>query len=175
MDNIQIKTGRLIITEFDESMISSVHLNSLDHDTRRFVPDEVFETEEEARDAVRFFMERYHGDSGPFVYPILLPNKVNIGYVQAIPLGENDWEIGYHIAKNHTGKGYATEAVKVFVPVIMEMIGISHIWGICRADNISSRKVLEKCNFVLRQKTVTDYSGERHEVCRYLYRISELG
>lgn len=44
-----IKSDRLVITEFDESMIESVHLNSLDDDNRRFVPDEVFETIEEAR------------------------------------------------------------------------------------------------------------------------------
>jgi len=31
-----IETDRLIITEFDENMIESVHLNSLDDDNRRF-------------------------------------------------------------------------------------------------------------------------------------------
>ena len=47
MEKFFIETERLIITEFDESMIESVHENSLDEDNRRFVPDEVFETVED--------------------------------------------------------------------------------------------------------------------------------
>jgi len=48
MENLSIETERLIITVFDESMIESVHKNSLDEDIRWFVPDEVFETMEDA-------------------------------------------------------------------------------------------------------------------------------
>lgn len=40
---MRIETERVTITEFDLSMAESVHKNSLDEDTRRFVPDEVFE------------------------------------------------------------------------------------------------------------------------------------
>ena len=38
---IRIETERLIITEFTMDMAEAVHLNSLDEDNRRFVPDEV--------------------------------------------------------------------------------------------------------------------------------------
>lgn len=171
MENIKIKTNRLLITHFDESMIESVHLNSLDQDNRMFVPDEVFETLEEAQDTIRFLMQCYEGNTGPFVYPILLGNNENVGYVQAVPLENNNWEIGYHIAKNYTRNGYAKEAVAAFIPVIMKLLGISNIWGICRGDNIASRKILEKNSFVLQQKAIMDYHGEQHEVCKYLYSI----
>ena len=43
-----IETERLIITKFTMDMARDVHINSLDEDNRRFVPDEVFETAEEA-------------------------------------------------------------------------------------------------------------------------------
>ena len=49
---MRIETERLIITEFDMSMAQSVHLNSLDDDNRRFVPDEVFETVEAAAETI---------------------------------------------------------------------------------------------------------------------------
>ena len=102
-----IESDRLTITEFDESMIENVHENSLDEDTRRFVPDEVFETAEKARQTVAFLMGCYNGDDGPFVYPVLLRNGDNIGYVQVVSM-ERGREIGYHIAKRYTGNGYAT-------------------------------------------------------------------
>ena len=44
---MKIETKRLIITKFTMDMAEAVHLNSLDEDNRRFVPDEVFETVEE--------------------------------------------------------------------------------------------------------------------------------
>ena len=41
---MRTKTKRLVITELTPDMAQAVHENSLDEDTRRFVPDEVFET-----------------------------------------------------------------------------------------------------------------------------------
>ena len=173
MDILRVQTGRLLITHFDESMITSVHLNSLDEDNREFVPDEVFETVEKAQDAVRFLMQCYSKNNGPFVYPVLLlASNENIGYVQAIPMKKGGWEIGYHIAKTHTGKGYATEAVRAFVPIIMKLLRISEIWGISRADNIASCRVLEKLGFEFHERVIENYHGKKHEVNKYMYRFT---
>jgi len=172
MKEMQIKTERLLITTFDESMIPSVHRNSLDEATRKFVPDEVFETEEAARGTVEFLIQAYDGEEGPFVYPITtLAGNENIGYVQAVWLEDESLEIGYKVAEKYTGKGYATEALKAFIPVVLDELEISEIWGITSADNTASCKVLEKLNFELQEKTVTNYHGSKHEVCKYLYRI----
>ena len=107
---MRIETERLIITEFTADMAEAVHLNSLDEDNRRFVPDEVFETVEEAADTVAFLMGGYASGEGPLVYPVLLKDGICIGYVQAVPLDEGGYEIGYHIGKAYTGRGYASEA-----------------------------------------------------------------
>ena len=64
---MRIETERLIITEFTMDMAEDVHLNSLDEDNRRFVPDEVFETVEEAADTVGFLMGVYKKGDGPRV------------------------------------------------------------------------------------------------------------
>ena len=164
-----IETERLNITEFTPDMAEAVHLNSLDDDTRRFVPDEVFETVEDAAETIDFLMSQYGGSDGPLVYPVLLGDGTNIGYVQAVPLDGGDREIGYHIARAYTGKGYATEAVKAFLPVIMKQLGISVMAGVCLADNIASRKVLEKCGFVKEYEGPGDYHGSTREICRYSF------
>jgi len=174
MKAIKIKTERLLITQFDESMIESVHLNSLDEDTRKFVPDEVFETIKKAGDTIRFLMECYDGDEGPFVYPILkLADNENIGYVQAIWMDDENLEIGYKIANKHIGNGYATEALKAFILVIFDELDVSEIWGITRVDNVASCRVLEKLNFKMQDKDTRNYHGSQHEVCKYLYRKSD--
>ena len=170
MGDLRIKTERLLITKFDESMAASVHFNSLDEDNRRFLPDEVFETIEKAQDVIQFLIRCYSENGGPFVYPVLLSaGNENIGHVQAVSLNNGSWEVGYHIAKKYTENGYAAEAVKAFVPVITKLLGISGIWGICRTDNIASCRVLEKSGFELQHKMIANYHGEQHEVCKYLY------
>ena len=50
-----IKTKRLTITDFTPDMAYDVHKNSLDEDNRRFVPDEVFETAEDAAEVIGFY------------------------------------------------------------------------------------------------------------------------
>lgn len=161
-----IKTQRLTITDFTPDMAYDVHINSLDEDNRRFVPDEVFETEDEAKETVEFLISRYDTDEGPFVHPILLNDKTNIGYVQLVPI-DRGWEIGYHIAKKFTGNGYATEAVKAFIPYQFDKRKFNLIYGICLADNIASKKVMEKCGFKLEFEGVDEYQGERRKICRY--------
>ena len=90
-------TERLTITKFTPDMAQAVHEYSLDEDNRRFVPDEVFETVEDAAETIEFLMSQYGGCEGPLVYPVLIKDKTNIGYVQAVPLGDGVWEVGYHI------------------------------------------------------------------------------
>jgi len=91
--------------------------------------------------------------------------------VQAVPTDEekNEWEIGYHIAKEYTEKGYATEAVKAFLPAIMKRLNIEKIEGLCVIENYASRAVMEKCGFTLEYSGAGEYQGTERDVCRYSY------
>lgn len=164
-----IETERLIITEFTPDMAKAVQENSQDEDTRRFVPDEVFDTIEEAAETIAFLMSQYGKKDGPLVYPILLRSGENIGYVQAVPLEKGEWEIGYHIGGRYAKKGYASEAVRAFLPVIMRKIGVRSILGVCVAENAASRRVMEKCGFHLKFEGPGDYQGRQRAICRYVY------
>lgn len=168
---MRIETERLIITEFDMSMAEAVHLNSLDEDNRRFVPDEVFETPEEAAETIEFLMGCYSSGEGPLVYPVLLKDGTCIGYVQAVPFEDGAWEIGYHIGGNYTKHGYASEAVRAFLPVIMPQLGITEIAGVCLAENIGSIKVMERCGFEKKFQGLGNYQGEEHQICKYLFTL----
>ena len=168
---MRIETERLIITRFTMDMVQAVHLNSLDEDNRRFVPDEVFETVEEAADTVGFLMGVYENGDGPLVYPVLLKDGTYIGYVQAVPFDDGTWEVGYHIGAAFTKKGYATEAVKAFLPVIMPKLGLHRMKGICLADNKASVKVMERCGFIKEFEGVGPYQGAQRPICRFYFDI----
>ncbi len=167
--SMRIETERLVITDFTLDMVEAVHLNSLDEDNRRFVPDEVFETMEKARETVEFLMGRYGSEEGPFVHPVLLKTGENIGYVQLVNIGEG-WELGYHIAKAYTGRGYATEAARAFLPVMAKKYGLDCIYGICLADNLASVRVMEKCGFVNLYKGIGPYQGAQRPIVKNIWK-----
>ena len=169
---MRIETERLMITEFTMDMAPDVHRNSLDEDNRKFVPDEVFETVEDARETIEFLISQYGRFEGPLAYPVLTKTgRNNIGYVQLVPLEDGSWEIGYHIAKQFTGHGYATEAVQAFLPFMAKKIGIREVRGICLRENAASRRVLEKCGFHPVFEGIGDYQGEKREVFRSIRKI----
>lgn len=168
---MKIEAERLTITQFTMDMAEAVHKNSLDEATRRFVPDEVFETVEEAAETIEFLMGCYGSGEGPLVYPAVLKDGSCVGYVQAVPLEEGGWEIGYHIGSEYTGRGYATEAVKAFLPVILPRLGIGEISGICLTENVASCHVMENCGFRLVFDGIGPYQGREQHIRKYEYRL----
>lgn len=168
---MNIKTQRLEITEFTLDMVEAVHLNSLDEDNRKFNPDEVFETMEDAQGTVEFLMSVYENGDGPLVYPVLLLDGTNVGYVQAVPMDDGKWEVGYHIAQKYAGNGYATEAVKAFLPVVMKELNITEMLGICVVENVASVKVMENAGFVKEYEGMGSYQGVEREICRFTYSL----
>ncbi len=166
---MRIETERLVVTEFTPDMAEAVHRNSLDEDNRRFVPDEVFETVEEAREAIAFLASQYGKADGPLAYP-LLAGGANVGYVQLVPLDGGAWEIGYHIAKAYTGRGYATEAVRAFLPAAAEAVGTDRVYGVCLKENAASKRVLLKCGFDPVFEGVGDYQGEKREIFKAVWK-----
>ena len=164
---MRIETERLLITEFDLSMAESVHKNSLDDDNRRFVPDEVFETIEDAKETIEFLMGVYESGDGPLVYPVLLKDGTNIGYVQLVPI-EEGYEVGYHIGKEYTSKGYATEALVAFLQDIMPKKNLDTVYGICVSENSASVKVMEKSGFQKEYEGMGQYQGEDRQIVKYV-------
>lgn len=168
---MNIKTSHLTITTFSLDMAQSVYENSQDDDIRRFVPDEVYDSVEEARAAIEFLMSRYDSDDGPFVYPIITNDGgKNIGYIQLCQIDDGSWEIGYHIAKQFTGKDYATEAVKAFLPAAAKKLNLKEVYGICLAKNLVSIRVLEKCGFTQIYQGRGNYQGQEAQIIKTIWK-----
>ena len=165
---MNIKTDRLLITDFTPDMAQAVHIGSLDEDTRRFLPDEVFETIDIATEVIADLIDCYDSTEGPFVHP-MLANGLYAGYVQLIPLANSEWEIGYHTVKALSGQGYATEAVQAFLPVIMDQLTLTQVVGICAAENKASIRVMEKCGFTRVFEGDSVYQGTIRPIVKMIY------
>ena len=161
---MKIETNRLLIRELDISMAESIYMESRDEENHRFLPDEVFDSLEDAKKRVEYLIGCYSSNASPLVYGVLLKDGTFVGHVQAVPMRDSTWELGYHIGKRYRGQGYATEAISAFLPVIMKKLSITEIKGICDLDNQASIKVMEKCGFVS--------TSETKEKANYVYYLS---
>ena len=169
---MNIKTERLVIGEFTPDMAKAVHVASLDEVTKRFLPDEVFETEEIALEVLNDLIEVYTSLDGPLVYPAFFEGSF-IGYVEAVPIGEGEYEIGYHVNENCRHRGFATEFVSAFLPYVMKKLDIDKIWGITCQDNKASIRVMEKCGFKLVYKGEGHYHGRLQPIVKYIFTLGE--
>ncbi|MDD3409967.1 MAG: GNAT family N-acetyltransferase [Eubacteriales bacterium] len=163
---MQWQTARLTLGPLDETMAERLSALSREAACRRFLPDEVFETPQEAAQAIRQLTAGYGREGFPQVYAVSLTGGALIGHVELAPIDEG-WEIGYHIGQSHTGNGYAVEAVNAFAPAMMAALGLRVLYGVCDAQNIASRRVLEKTGFQLLFEGEGPYQGRVIPLRRY--------
>jgi RimJ/RimL family protein N-acetyltransferase len=72
-----------------------------------------------------------------------------VGLVLGDDIARRAAEIGYWLARRHWGRGIATAAVARFVEWAMPAFGLTRIFAAAFAENIASRRVLEKAGFRL--------------------------
>ena len=117
-------------------------------------------------------MSQYGTADGPLVYALITKDgDKNIGYVQLVPIKDGKWEIGYHVAKPYTCKGYATEAVTAFLPIMAKKVGTDEVYGIRLLENVASGRVLEKCGFETFFTGEGEYHGGIYEISKSVWRL----
>ena len=70
------------------------------------------------------------------------------GYLCSFVKEEDEREVGYQLGREYWGKGIATQALQLFLPLIL----YRPLYGVTPAHNIGSQKVLTRCGFVLSEE-----------------------
>lgn len=87
---------------------------------------------------------RILGEGGNVIQCITLPSDLVVGYVSSFEqFGER--EVSYWVDRAHWNKRIATEALLRFLP----QIATRPLYARAAKDNVASRRVLEKCGFVI--------------------------
>ena len=61
--------------------------------------------------------------------------------------GEESAELGYWVAEEHQGQGYATEACEILIKRAFDDLNIKQIFATFKKGNLASKRVLEKLGF----------------------------
>ncbi len=110
------------------------------------------ERDEELREAYREMLRlslEHPDDWGWYaVWLIVRKDGANIGNLsfKGIP-DEGIVEIGYGIAEEYRGFGYATEALETILEWAFDQPGVTSVAAETGPDNLASQRVLEKCGF----------------------------
>ncbi len=87
----------------------------------------------------------------PRFFAITVENLIlgSIGIVTKTDIYRKNFEIGYFLAEEYWGRGIITKAIKAATSYAFKEFDIARVYAEPFADNISSRKALEKAGFTL--------------------------
>jgi RimJ/RimL family protein N-acetyltransferase len=105
--------------------------------------------------------KKIEGDPSAITRTIVVGREV-VGSIGSWP-AEGQRAVGFWIGRPHWGNGYATAALRVFLDVDPHRPLLAHV-----ADhNVGSRRVLEKCGFVL------DHSTQEEDVLEHVLVLTD--
>ncbi len=147
-----ISTQRLRLRPFSLSDVPVLLALSREPGMRRFIPDQVYRDERHAEEVVRALMAFTAQAPAPHTRPYVLAvddkeTGTLIGHV-GLSAARGSVEIGYAIAERLHGRGLAAEAVSAASEWALGDLALSEVLGIVEAENVASRRVLEKAGFV---------------------------
>ena len=166
---MNLKTKNLEIRPFELIDTKRIFELSQEESLRTWIPDQVYENEQEAKEVLNFLISQYtpphNTNEKPLVLAVALKNSNEvIGHVGLSPFKKGT-EIGYAIGEKYTGNGYATEAVQAVCDWALSELNLNKVWGIVASENIGSYKVLEKAKFEKIEELEMNYLG-RVRMCK---------
>jgi [ribosomal protein S5]-alanine N-acetyltransferase len=169
---MQRETERLMLRDFVDEDWRAVWAYHGDARYLRFYPHTV-RTEADVQAFVAMFLAQQRATPRTkFQQAVVLKDGDaligNCG-VRLVDDGGHEAEMGYEIAPEHWGKGYATEAGRAMLEFGFLDLQVHRISAWCIADNLASVRVLERLGFrregVLREKE--RFKGRLWDVCLY--------
>ena len=144
----ELRTERLILRRYRPEDADDLyrHLGT-DPAMYRYSGWNPYATPEMAQETVRRFIDSYRDEH--FYGWVLDADDVLFGTIGAYDYRDDRIEVGFSVVRACWGRGYATEALKAVLLYLTENEGISCVTAWCAAENIGSRRVLEKAGMHL--------------------------
>jgi [ribosomal protein S5]-alanine N-acetyltransferase len=145
-----LETPRIILREFSPDDIDALFVVLSDAETMRFYPLPYDRTGVEAW--ITRNLNRCAKDGHGLWALILKETGELIGdcglTIQEVD-GTNQVEIGYHLRRDHWGKGLATEAACACRDFAFARLSVNHVISLIRPENAPSRRVAERVGMQL--------------------------
>lgn len=162
---------RVTLRQFVPEDARKIYLLSQESGLRTWLPDQVYDSEEQALKVLLYLIETLRDPGNPALGPYVLGVHFNesnelIGHVGLSPL-HGQVEIGYAIEDKHQGKGLATQVVRAMSDSALTRFELPRVLGIVASDNAASCRVLVRAGFVLVEESMGSLHGLERRIRRY--------
>lgn len=144
------QTEHLRVRRFEAEDAKRLYENHLEEEMKQWIPNESYESLEEATGAIAFYQSCVDAGHLPYVLAVELKETgeligdTGVNEVEGVP---SEVEIGYSICRKYSGRGYATELLEAMTGFVVELFGVQTLYGRVMKGNEASVKVLEKCRY----------------------------
>lgn len=173
MDHIgtkTIETERLILRRFREDDAQEIYEGYVNQYDFLYYVNKEKRTLQEETDSLKGIDEKYNNLE---YYNWLITLKDNEKVIGTINLNVDNYnesvEFNYAIDDRYKDNGYMTEVLEAVKNYCLNKMKVNRIFGGCEINNIASKKVMEKCNFIY-EGTLRNHLKLRdgyHDMCLY--------
>jgi RimJ/RimL family protein N-acetyltransferase len=141
-----LDSERLRLREFRAADVDALHRLNSDPRVMRYIGDGSIDTRETTERAVRRAMNYYRNFPGLGVWPAEdRESGAFVGWFCLKYVPETvEIEVGYRLAPEAWGRGYASEGARAVVRYGFDALGLDRIIGLTHPDNVASQRVLQK-------------------------------
>ena len=166
---MKIETPRLIIRPFQEKDADALYRIKTAPRVMEYCPDflDVDAKREDMPDYIRTFRKLEEDGDFDTWRCYAIENKVTGEVMGVITFCKqnmlHEYDMGWMMIGEYTGKGYASEAAEAFAEYFCRKHGVDYLTAVMDVDNPASRRTAEKSGFRLFEKrTVYDYHYNRY-------------
>jgi RimJ/RimL family protein N-acetyltransferase len=174
--HLPIKTPRLVLREIADEDASAVHAYASDAAVVRHLDWGPNTAEDTARflDIVRTARDAIPRTAYHLAIVLRAPDRLIGGCrIEIRNAASGNGDIGYVLARDAWGQGYATEATRALLTFGFQSLALHRIWATCDVENSMSARVLDKIG--MRREGELRHAVRRRGEWRdsYLYAILE--
>ncbi len=152
---MKIETERLLIKPYEEGNLEDCFKLMQDKELFKYLDMDIM-SHEDYKELFRWLIDCYEinfDEDFKYSFNITLKESgTHIGWcgIGGVEFDHNQKEIFYLIGKKYWRKGYAKEASEALLDYGFNVMGLKEIVGLCKPENIASKKVLENIGLKFR-------------------------
>ena len=142
---MEIKTPRLCLRPADMSYLATTHAYASDLENTKFMMFLPYASLEETAQALRGAEEEWRKSEPARCEFVILKDGAQIGDIALYFTADRSRaELSWIIDKAFWRQGYASEAAGALIDYARKQWGVRSVFACCDAENIGSRRVMEK-------------------------------
>lgn len=142
-----LETDRLWLSKWSLSDLEESHPIFTDPEVLRYISGGAPRTDDQIREFIGRQQDHFRSRGFCLWKLLLKPGARFIGFCGLQPLeldGVSEVEIGWRLAKDHWGHGFATEAARTALRHAVEHAGLARVIAVAMPENRPSLRIMEK-------------------------------